>query len=92
MAGAARSGAPAEAAELRLQLEAHARLSAQWGAKASKLLERLRSLQQRSNSPGGCLAPKTGRGDISFRPLNPVDNMLEGFAFLAPSNPNESMC
>ena len=38
MTEAVRGGA---AAELRLQLQAHARLSAQWGAKAAKLLERV---------------------------------------------------
>ena len=53
MAAAARSGGGAGAAELRMQLEAHTRLSAQWHVKAAKLLERVCGLQQRSTSPGG---------------------------------------
>ena len=59
MAAAARGGGAAEAAELRLQLEAHARLSEQWGAKAAKLLERVLSLQQRSSGPGSCLTKQS---------------------------------
>ena len=49
VAAAAQGGAAVETAELRFQIEAHSRLSATWGVKAAKLLERILGLQHRSS-------------------------------------------
>ena len=49
---AAKSGRPLEAAEVRVQLEAHGRMVAKWLARAGKLLERVQGLRLRSESPG----------------------------------------
>ena len=49
---AAKSGRPLEAAEVRVQLEAHGRMVAKWLARAAKLLERVQGLRLRSESPG----------------------------------------
>ena len=52
MDDAAKSGRPLEAAEVRVQLEAHGRAVAKWLARAAKLLERVQGLRLRSESPG----------------------------------------
>ncbi len=49
---AAKSGRPMEAAEVRVQLEAHGQTVAKWLARAAKLLERVQGLRLRSESPG----------------------------------------
>ncbi len=49
---AAKWGRPLEAAEVRVQLEAHGRTVAKWLGRAAKLLERVQGLRLRSESPG----------------------------------------
>ena len=54
-------------AELQAQLEAYSQLSAAWGAKTAKLLERCLSLAQRSNSPGATSGPARCALSLQFR-------------------------